>query len=105
MKVMHIFFDTHLGRGHAGLMKLLKAKKLEAGFAVFINKKWSALKMLTPSNVLLHYKSPSDARTIDPDTIKYLPSCIGSDQTLQYDKALGAVLEKRHLEKIGVRHG
>jgi len=101
MKIMHIHFDVHMLLGHQGLKKLLKDKELKDGYAVFINGAWSALKVLTPGDVLLHYKSPSSSRRIDPDTIKYLPSCIGSDQTLQYERALGAVLLKRHEKMQG----
>lgn len=95
-KVLHIIYDTSMSLGHQGLQEIMKKKRLQPGFAIFINKRWSALKMLTPHNTLLHYKSPTPSRPIEPKTIKYLPHFVGANNELQYDKALEAHLIEKH---------
>ncbi len=63
-------------------------------YAVFINRSWTALKMLTPNReVLLHLRRPGH-KPINPETIRHLPNCIEGPE-LNYKKALGKVITDR----------
>lgn len=97
MRLVHIFFDISMSNGHAGLNTLLAKEKKTIGdeqYAVFVNKSWMAMKMLTPNNVLLHYKSKSTTTPINPQTIKHLPDCVKGG-TLDYSTALASVIKKQ----------
>lgn len=101
MKLVHVFFDVSMSNGHAGLTNIMKNKLLGDGeFAVFINRNWMAMKMLTPGHTLLHYKSPSTKMPINPGTIKYLPSCVNGG-TLNYNEALKTVVEQKYAKWFG----
>lgn len=99
MKLIDIHLNTSMSLGHPGLYKKA-GKSVADGYVVFINRNWTAMKMLTPGNVLLHYKSPDPRRRpINPETIKYLPHCVeGGD--LNYSKALEAVITKEFGKKF-----
>lgn len=87
-----IFFDVSMSNGHAGLTALLKNKKLEEGeTAIFINKKWGALKLLTANDVVLHLKPKHG---VSPGAVKFLPNCI-EGKTLNYTKALESSMKER----------
>jgi len=90
-----VFMDAHLGNGHAGLENLANKEKeslvkLSPGeFAIFINKKKTALKMVTAyGTTIAHFKMPKDHR-LDLRAIKYLPTFF-SGRELNY---LGALRE------------
>lgn len=98
MKLAHIFFDASMSNGHKGLTDILfketKSRLLkEEETAIFINKKFTALKMLTSKHVLLHLKRP-DNKPINPETVKYLPHCVNGEE-LNYSKALDAVIREK----------
>lgn len=97
MKLMHIFFDISMSNGHNGLEKILSRKKVSRDeYVVFINKNWTALKMITPGDVVLHLKCK---HRIEPKAIKYLPHCVnGSD--LDYPQALEQALLKDYGKKF-----
>ena len=76
MKIIKVYYDTHMSLSHAGLKKIIGKDQLKDNeCAVFINRAWTAMKMLTPSNTILYRRQP-DNRPIDPAAIKYFPSCI-----------------------------
>lgn len=92
-KVMHVHFETNMANGHNGLSNILKKSRDSIGkneFALFINKSWTACKLLTSENVILHLKRPAN-QPIDPKTIPLLPYCI-SGTKLDYTKALHEVI-------------
>lgn len=94
-KLVNVYFDVSMSNGHSGLKNIVKADNIADGeCVVFVNKNRLAMKMLTPDNVLLHYKSPSRNRPIVLDTIKYLPSCVNG-QSLNYNRALKKALQDR----------
>ncbi len=102
MKLMHLFFDVSMTNSHNGLTRiLLKDKKSikEGEYAVFINKNWMGMKMLTPNNTILYYKSKSAKTPINPQTIKYLPSCVNGGE-LNYSAALRVVIENQFKERF-----
>lgn len=105
MKLAHIFFDVNMSKGHKGLGEILKSNKKKISddtSVIFINKRWTALKMLTSSNVILHLKTPKSGR-IDPNTIKYLPHCVDGGE-IDYSKALKAALDRDYRRKGHIRY-
>lgn len=94
---MHVFFDIHMRLGHDGLRALLlqekKGELKDGETALFINHSWTALKMLTASDVILHLKRP-DHKPINPEAIHYLPNCVQGG-TLDYTKALSETIRRK----------
>lgn len=98
MEIIQVFFDVHMSYAHDGLAAILEkqtgSRALPDGqSAVFINKAWTALKMLTPSGVMLYLRRPPH-KPINPEAIKYLPHCV-SGRELDYKKALSQVIETK----------
>lgn len=94
MRLTNIFFGISMSNGHNGLLAHIKKKASVDGYSIFINKRWTALKMITPDNVILHLKTP-DNRPIEPKSIKYLPACVNGAE-LDYSKALESALTKEY---------
>jgi len=91
MKLTNIFFGISMSNGHNGLLAHIRKKRaLVDSYSIFINKRWTALKMITPDNVILHLKTP-DNRPIELKSIKYLPACVNGDE-LDYSTALESAL-------------
>lgn len=96
-RVMHVFFEVSMSNGHQGLHSILKKsrKAIEGSeTALFINKDWTACKLLTAHDTLLHLKRPRNA-PINPEALKYLPHCIDGDE-LNYTAALGAAIKDKY---------
>jgi len=93
--IAHVFFGTHLGQNHVGLGALL-AKKTKSPLpadgetAIFINKAFTGVKMLTATGALLYVRREKEG--INPETIKYLPSCV-EGPALNYKKALESAVK------------
>jgi hypothetical protein len=98
-RIIEVFFETNMRNGHDGLARILKRKLSKGEYAVFINRNWTALKMLTSEDTLLHLRRPSN-KPINPKTIPYLPACVNGSR-LQYDRALRVVIEKEY-QKAGM---
>lgn len=102
-RVMHLFFEINMRSGHEHLNQLL-AKEAPAGLkpgetAVFINKAWTALKMLTSDkDVLLHLRRPGH-KPINPEAIRHLPSCV-QGRDLNYPKALAKAISDRYVKDL-----
>ena len=101
-KVAHVFFEISMANGHTGLIEILKKRakivKLNEGeTAIFINKKWSALKLLTSEDILLHLRRPAN-KPILPESIKYLPACVQGSE-LNYSVALKKTLEDKFKDR------
>lgn len=93
MKIGYLFFDTHMSASHKTLRARIKKDLLENECAIFVNKKWSAVKMLTSANTILYHRRPNNER-LEPETIKFLPNCVNGSN-LDYDAALkSAILSK-----------
>lgn len=98
-KIMHVFTDVSMSNGFPGLTKFLSKQKKELGdgeFALFINSDFTACKIMTNKELLLHHKRPRN-RPIDPDTLPLLPRYINGGK-LEYGKALEQVIRTRHKE-------
>lgn len=84
MRIIHVFYDVHLGASHLSLTALLKAKTkkgvLPKGeFAVFLNKSWTGAKVLTGGGNLLYWRSPW-GKPITPEELRYLPAAFGGSK-------------------------
>lgn len=93
-KLISVFFNTSMSNGHNGLYKIAK-DDAEKGYCVFVNRNWTALKMITPNNVLLHYKAKKSTDRINMETIKFLPYCVSGTE-LNYSKALEAAVTAQY---------
>lgn len=106
MSILHVFYDTHMGASHKALGEMFEAKakrdELAKGeYVVFLNSAWTACKVLCPNNVIMYWRSAT-GRSLTPDTIRSLPSCV-SGSRLSFAGNLEAKLiaeyEKRHKER------
>lgn len=112
--VIHVFHDVYMGYQFGGLTELLKQKTdretLNKGeLAVFINKKWTACKILAPNNVLVYHREP-DGQYLTIEDIKRIPTAIagkiltfgGATEThmmRDFERKLGKLM--RGLENVG----
>lgn len=98
MKIVYFFDQVHMAYQHNGLGLILKkaTKNMvppEGGVAIFVNKTWTGLKMLTSDGTLLYLRRPAN-KPINPETIKHLPYCVQGPE-LDYAKALDTVIRKK----------
>lgn len=101
--IMHVFYDSYMGWSHGSLTEIMKKKtgQQELGrgeVAIFINKAWSAVKVLAPGNIILYYRTNSKAVTIE--TIKFLPSALGGSR-LTFERGLEANMLKAFEKRFG----
>lgn len=80
---VHVFYDVYMGWGHESLREIMhenaKKQDLDKGeVAVFLNRSWTACKILCPGNALLYYRSQSGAISIE--TLRCLPTLIGASR-------------------------
>ena len=108
--LIYLFLDVPMYKSHRGLTEIFqnaaKGKSLQKGEVVlFINRKWTRLKLLTSDNVILYLAQP-DNRPINPKTIQYLPACVNGNE-INYNKALSKVLnddfKKKGFEKWNLK--
>lgn len=81
---MHVFYDVHLGASHGTLGLILEEKlrktALDRGeVAVFLNKSWTGVKLLTAGGNLLYWRSPY-GRPITPEELRTLPLAFGGSR-------------------------
>lgn len=97
-KIVRYFSNIDLRNGHDGLASIAKkagifVSELETGeFALFVNRKQTALKMYTQGLLIAHLRLPN-GRRINPKTIAMLPNFFNGSE-IRYNKALEAVLQK-----------
>lgn len=66
-RIAHLFFEVNMRNGHDGLQVLLGKKKISGtDTAIFINTSWTAAKVLTSTDVLLHVKRPKGRASLLP---------------------------------------
>jgi hypothetical protein len=103
VNAIHVFYDVYMGWNHSSLIEVMQqnAKKgqLEKGeLAVFVNKGWTACKILCPGNVLLYFRPGRGF--ITPEAIRILPTFVGGGR-LAFTRNLEAHLIKAHEAKFG----
>lgn len=98
--VVRFFPDVSMANSHQGLGNIAKeanlnVRKLRPGeYLIFMNKKQTALKMLTAGNIIAYLKMPGSTK-IDPRTIALIPKFFNGTE-INYSGALKKVLV-RHL--------
>lgn len=95
-RIVRLYLDTPMYYGHERLNIIAKnyAEKLKDGeHIIFINRAWTKLKLMS-SKQLIHYFSTGSGRRISPDSIRYIPECLGANGEIDYDKAVLKSLEK-----------
>lgn len=100
--VVHVFYEVFMGYSHSSLVDMMrentKKAALERGeVAVFVNKSWTACKILCPGNVLLYYRS---SIPMSVETLRYLPTMVGGSK-LNFARNLEAHLIKANEAKVG----
>lgn len=99
MKLAYFFENIHMSNGHDGLSEYMRKqrKRLRQGdCAIFINSKWTAVKLLTfDERFVIHYRH--DTGVIARETIRHIPNCL-EGKSLNYPKAL-----ERALADMGIK--
>ena len=99
-KVLHLFTEVSMSNGHDGLIAMasrrkVNVKNLDVGdFALFINKRLTAMKLFGANNVIVHYKAP-DNRPIDPRALRYVPRFV-SETDIGYDSGVLELIRKKY---------
>ncbi len=107
-KVLHLFTEVSMSNGHNGLITLAAKKKLNVrtlpvgDFALFINKRLTAMKLFGANNVIVHYKAP-DNRPIDPRALRYVPKFV-SETDIGYDGAVVDLIRKKYAHLFRDEH-
>lgn len=101
---VHVFYGVFMGWSHASLKEIMRNSagkdRLEKGeVAVFLNKSWTACKILGPGDVLLYYRSNAP---IPIEAIRYLPTVFGGSR-LGFGKNLEAHVIKTFESRFGVQ--
>lgn len=98
-RVVRYFPDTHLGNSHHGLREIaakvgIRVEKLQLGeYAIFVNKRQTALKLFAPGNVVAYLKMPGDCR-LDPRVIAMVPKFFNGTE-IKYDAAIRELIQKQ----------
>lgn len=112
--VGHLFYDVNMGCGSKGMLRILEAntgkESLEHGeVAVYINRRWTGVKILTSSTGFFYYKDPND-KTLTVEDIRIIPTLIGGPR-LTFQKNLEAALLKQYnnrfseeMKRLAVAH-
>jgi len=99
-KVVHLFVNVSMAYGHKGLSEVARKEKVNVSqlrvgeFALFANKRLTALKLYAANNTVIHYKAPTN-RPIDIRTLRYIPHFM-SGTDIGYDRALLQVFRDRY---------
>lgn len=101
-QILHVFHDVHMGKQHAGLMAILKEKvgedSLPKGqFALFLNSKWSAVKVYGPGSTIL-YRRELQHGYLTLDDIRRIPTMVGGPMfkfTGNHEERLMRLFEKQ----------
>ena len=99
--IAYLHFDVPMYFGHTGLTAMLKKPLMTKECAIFINKDWTALKLLTAQDIVIHLRRPRN-KPINPNSIKFIPLCVNGN-ALDYPKALKAAI-KEQIKKKGFKY-
>jgi len=106
IRVAHVFYNVHMGQGHKGLLGMYekKTKKKDVGhseIAVFINRKFTGVKMLAPGMTFLYHKGD-----ITADIIAGIPRAFGAEplhMTAALCRAITDALAQAYLDEEAKR--
>lgn len=104
-RVIHFFGNVSMTNGHDGLAEIAHGKvdidSLKPGeFVAFINKSFTAMKLLTGCGVLLHWRQPSH-RTLYKVVVDTLPHFL-SGEDIGYSREVQQAIARyyrKHLVK------
>jgi hypothetical protein len=102
--VAHVLYDVYMGWSHKSLSEVMQRTsgidELGKGeCAVFLNKSWTACKILASGNVLLYYRSPYGA-PITKEQLRALPAAF-SGPRLGFKTNLENAVMKAFEQKFG----
>lgn len=108
-KVIHFFGNVMMTNGHKGLAELASGKvdvdTLKPGeFACFVNKPFTAMKLLTAEGVLIYWKQPHH-RLLYKDVVTTLPQFL-KDANIGFSTEVQAAITryyKKFLSKKSTR--
>lgn len=98
-RVLEIFSNVDLRKGHHGLQEIAKKSghdvdKLQIGqYIVFINRAKTALKVFAPGNIVAYQKMPNNTQ-VDLRTLKHIPTFFNSG-VFNYRGAQWEVMKKQ----------
>jgi hypothetical protein len=102
MNVTHIFYEVAMGIGHKGaLLCLADRGKKSLGkneVAVFINKSWTAAKILCSGGMMIYYRPPTGI--VMPEVLRFISNKVPSTK-LTWGPKLEAGLLKRFETDVG----
>ncbi len=82
MNVIHAFLDVNMGKSFPGLHALLAEKRVsslkEGDCALFMNAKWTAVKVVYPDMTMLYWRKP-ERQVITYDELRGLPARIAAE--------------------------
>lgn len=96
-RVIHFFGDVSMTNGHEGLAEIASGKvaidDLKPGeFVCFVNKSFSAMKLLTGCGVMIHWKQDSH-KALFPEVITTLPHFL-SGEDIGFSREVIAAITK-----------
>lgn len=103
-RVIHFFSDVSMRLGHPGLEELAKGGKVAIGalkpgeFAAFFNKKFTAMKLLGPHGVLVHWRT-EEGEPLYSGIISSLPHFL-SGADIGYARDIAAAIAKHYESKL-----
>ena len=102
VEAIHILYDIYMGWSHRTLFQILHANTgrndLKRGeLAIFMNRSWTACKILAPDGNMLYWRSPNGTQ-ITIDQLKALPTSFGGTRfSLKGNLEAGALKRLQHL--------
>jgi hypothetical protein len=96
-KILHVFYDIHLGASHGTLGTILDSKRvsLDKGeVAVFLNKAWTGAKLLTAGGHIHYWRSPY-GRSISVEELRFLPAAFGGSRMAFTGNLESKVIQKQ----------
>lgn len=101
VSAVHLFYDTYMGWGHETLKTIVSKqakRKLQKGeVAIFLNKKWTGIKVLAPNGALIYMRS---ATPFTVEVVRYLPTAFGSGR-ITFSSNLENTLVKSFEDRFG----
>jgi len=97
-KVIRVFKDVSMANGHLGLTLIAKKAGIdlktmpENHYCVYINRRQTAVKIMTASPLFAHYRS--DSGRITSGAIIKIPLAFGSKNEFDMTKAIRLALEE-----------
>lgn len=105
-RAIHFFGSVSMTNGHDGLAEIAEKHKvalddLRSGeFCCFVNKTFTAMKLLCPGGILIHWRNPSH-RALFAEVIGTLPQFL-ADADIGFSADVKAAIAKYYKKHLGV---